>query len=144
MQWFSENESALRIPEFKIRIQNRGIEEYFYKIKSTWLSFQHKARKLPHQLQVENFKASSDWCTKFMRRQRFSLKRKTSIYQKFPAEYDLKLTEFHQHFIKMRSTHDYDFMHIGNADETPIYFDMPRNYTIHSRGAKEVKILTTG
>ena len=33
---------------------------------------------------------------------------------------------------------------IGNADEAPIWFDMPRNYTITEEGTKEVTIKTTG
>lgn len=33
---------------------------------------------------------------------------------------------------------------IGNADETPVWFDMPRNYTIAEKGTKEVPIKTSG
>ena len=33
---------------------------------------------------------------------------------------------------------------IGNADETPIWFDMPRNYTIIEKGTKKVIIKTSG
>jgi DDE superfamily endonuclease. len=32
----------------------------------------------------------------------------------------------------------------GNADETPIWFDMPCNYTIAKKGTKEVFIKTSG
>jgi hypothetical protein len=35
---------------------------------------------------------------------------------------------------------NYAFKHIGNADETTVYFDMPRNYTVDAKGAKEVKL----
>lgn len=33
---------------------------------------------------------------------------------------------------------------IGNADQTPMFFDMPSNYTVESKGAKQVRILSTG
>jgi hypothetical protein len=33
---------------------------------------------------------------------------------------------------------------IGNADQTPVYFDMPSNYTIHYTGAKSVPTKTSG
>jgi DDE superfamily endonuclease. len=33
---------------------------------------------------------------------------------------------------------------IGNSDETPIWFDMPRNYTITEKRTKEVFIKTSG
>jgi hypothetical protein len=31
----------------------------------------------------------------------------------------------------------------GNVDKMVVYFDMPRNYTIDGKGAKEVKIKMT-
>lgn len=34
--------------------------------------------------------------------------------------------------------------HIGYADETPVWFDMPSNTTVLEKGAKQVKLLTTG
>ena len=33
---------------------------------------------------------------------------------------------------------------MGNADEIPVYFDMTRQTTIDVKGAKEVKISSTG
>ena len=33
---------------------------------------------------------------------------------------------------------------IGNPDETPIWFNMPRNYTFTEKGTKEVFIKTLG
>jgi hypothetical protein len=35
------------------------------------------------------------------------------------------------------------FKHIGNTDETAVYYDMPRNYTVDAEGAKYVKIRST-
>jgi hypothetical protein len=34
--------------------------------------------------------------------------------------------------------------HIGNADQTPVYFDMPSNITVNEKGAKRVSIRGTG
>jgi hypothetical protein len=34
--------------------------------------------------------------------------------------------------------------HIGNADQTPVYFDMPSNVTVNENGAKTVLIRGTG
>ena len=33
---------------------------------------------------------------------------------------------------------------IGNADQTPLTFDMPSNSTVDSKGTKSVSIMTTG
>jgi hypothetical protein len=34
--------------------------------------------------------------------------------------------------------------HIGNADQTPVYFDMPLKVTVNEKGAKTVLIRGTG
>jgi hypothetical protein len=34
--------------------------------------------------------------------------------------------------------------HIGNADQTPVYFDMPSNITVNEKGAKAVLMRGTG
>jgi hypothetical protein len=34
--------------------------------------------------------------------------------------------------------------HIGNADQTPVYFDIPSNVTVNEKGAKTVLIGGTG
>jgi hypothetical protein len=36
------------------------------------------------------------------------------------------------------------FKHTGNADETAVYFNMPPNYTVDAKSAKEVKIRSIG
>ncbi len=33
---------------------------------------------------------------------------------------------------------------IGNTDETPIWLDMPHNYTVEQKGVKQVPIRTSG
>jgi hypothetical protein len=34
--------------------------------------------------------------------------------------------------------------HIGNVDEMAMYFNIPRNYNADAKGAKEVKIRSSG
>jgi hypothetical protein len=36
------------------------------------------------------------------------------------------------------------YKHIGNADNITVYFDMPHNDTVDAKGAREVKIRSTG
>lgn len=91
-----------------------------------------------------NFKATRGWCERFMRRVGLSLRRRTSICQKLPSDFEQKLLNFQRHVIQLRKKSIYDFKHIGNADETPVFFDMPRNYTVNMKGAKEVKIMSAG
>ena len=93
---------------------------------------------------IQNFKASESWLNNFLRRSGFSLRRRTSICQKLPAAFEEKLVAFQRYIIKLRRQHEYLLQHIGNADETPIYFDMPRSTTIDETGKKEVRIISTG
>lgn len=90
------------------------------------------------------FKASRSWESKFMKRAGFSLRRRTSVCQKLPAAYEEKVLSFHRYFLKLRDSRQYLIGQIGNADQTPVYFDMTSNTTVNVKGAREVKLLSTG
>lgn len=51
--------------------------------------------------------------------------------------------QFQHHIISLPTRYPYEFKTFGNADETPLYFDMLRNYTVNLKGKKERKFLTT-
>lgn len=90
------------------------------------------------------FKASRSWASKFMKRAGFSLRRRTSVCQKLPSAYEEKVLAFHRYFLKLRDSRQYLLGQIGNADQTPVYFDMASNTTMSAKGAREVNLLTTG
>jgi hypothetical protein len=46
--------------------------------------------------------------------------------------------------IGLWNVNDYLLSQIGNGDETPLYFDMPSNYTVDDTGAKSLIIKTSG
>ncbi|KAH6947163.1 hypothetical protein HPB50_017238 [Hyalomma asiaticum] len=91
----------------------------------------------------DSFKDSRLWVQKFMGRTRFSLRRRTLICQKLPAEYE-KLIEFQRYVMKMRRERQYPIGQNGNADETAIFLDVPAGYVIDELGNKEVRVHTTG
>lgn len=95
-------------------------------------------------LSREQFKGSVYWVRRFMRRKGFALRRRTSICQKLPEAYEDKLIDFQRYVIRLRQQHGYMLGQIGNADETPVWFDMPSSTTVCERGSKEVKLLSTG
>jgi len=74
---------------------------------------------------VMNFQATNSWCTGFLRRKNFVLRQKTKIAQKLPEDLEEKVTHFHRFIINHRREFSYDLVHIGNMDETPVWFDMP-------------------
>jgi len=79
-----------------------------------------------------------------MKRHQLSVRRRTTIAQRLPADFDAKLLEFQQFILKMRRQHGYDLSLIGNADQTPLTFDNPYDRTLNMKGANTVSIATTG
>ena len=93
---------------------------------------------------AQNFKASVHCCYAFMKRHSLSIRRCTHISQKLPEDYEDKLTNFQTFTIKMRKKYQYSLSQIGNADQTPLIFDLPADTTINTKGASTVSIKTTG
>jgi hypothetical protein len=92
----------------------------------------------------EYFKALARWCTRFMRRHGLSIRQRTHIAQKLPVDVEEKVESFLKFVINERKRNDFDLAHIGNMDETPMFFDMPGNSTVHPVGDKTVTIRTSG
>ena len=82
---------------------------------------------LQHGIYRDVFKASCGSVDRFMRRSGLSLRRHTAICQKLPTDFEEKLVNFQQHVIMLRKRGNFLMGQIGNADETPIWLDMPRN-----------------
>jgi hypothetical protein len=61
-----------------------------------------------------------------------------------PADSEEKLVAFQRHVTGLRKKHSYLLSQIGNADEMPVYFDMPPSYTVDDSGAKSVAVKTSG
>ena len=91
-----------------------------------------------------SFKASRCWATHFMRRHEFSLRQRTSIAQKLPADLEVKLSSFREFVSKSRADDEFDFRDMINMDETPMYFDLVPQHTIDKIGSRSVLIRSTG
>ena len=74
----------------------------------------------------------------------FSIRRRTTIAQKLPQDYEEKLIKFQHYVLSKRKEHDFDLKYIGNADQTPLTFDFVTNSTVSVKGVKSVPILSTG
>ena len=66
------------------------------------------------------------------------------IAEKLPQNYEDKLINFQCFIIAKRKQHNYELQYIGNADQTPMTFDIVSNSTVDKKGSKTVSILTTG
>jgi hypothetical protein len=79
-----------------------------------------------------------------MKTESLSLRRRTKISPKLPSEFETKVTEFQRFVIGLRRRNKWSLSQIGNADETAIFFDMPRSFTVNFKGEKQVAMKTTG
>jgi hypothetical protein len=79
-----------------------------------------------------------------MKRNNLSFRRATHVSQKKEEVLSDKSQNFLRFVMRMRARRNYDLHEIGNMDETPIWYDMPGNYTIESQGKKTITMASTG
>lgn len=108
------------------------------------LEIRLQGKMIASRLQQTTFKGSVSWVYAFLKRHSLSIRRRTHIAQKLPEDYEEKLVEFQRFIINERQKFDYDLSQIGNADQTPLTFDLPYSTTVDVKGAKSVSINTTG
>ena len=85
------------------------------------------------------FKASKGWFQRFRSRNSVCYRRTTSVGQKVPEDAPERCDAFLEEMQNMR-----DFDLYINMDETPAYFDIPRQSTFNFEGVQTVKIKITG
>ena len=91
-----------------------------------------------------DFEASRGWAVRFCERHELSLRAKTSMAQKLPADLETKIVQFYDFLKDVRQKGQYHPAVIGNMDETPMYFDIVPNKTLNKVGAKTIVVCTTG
>ena len=58
--------------------------------------------------------------------------------------YVIRMQGFLRYVIRIRQRRNYPLSMIGNMDETPVYVDIPGNYTLERKGMKSITMATTG
>ncbi|CAN0232833.1 unnamed protein product, partial [Pylaiella littoralis] len=96
---------------------------------------------------MEQFqKRFNAWYYRFLKRHRFSIRRKTSVGQKKPEGWEGKAWAFVQKLVAILREHAQDaiFALLYNMDQTPIQAEMPSETTLEKTGAKSACITTGG
>src|SRR6185437_9893421 len=93
---------------------------------------------------INECKWGEKWVEGFMRRNKFSNRRRTTVAQKLAEDLEPLRDEFLSNVLYHRMLYNYPLSLIGNMDETPLAFDVPSNYTVKETGAHTVSIRTTG
>jgi hypothetical protein len=61
-----------------------------------------------------------------------------------PKDFDDKTIAFHKFLIGLRKNKSDLLSQTGDTDQTPLYFNTPRNTTIEGKGEKNIIICTSG
>ncbi|KAM7308949.1 uncharacterized protein ISCGN_012580 [Ixodes scapularis] len=89
------------------------------------------------------FRASRGWVERMMKRSGFSLRRRTTICQKLPVDFEDKLVNFQRYVMKLLRKSRYGLGQICSADETPVYIEMPRTCTVNEGFGRQDKTILT-
>ncbi len=84
------------------------------------------------------FTASRGWLEKFLKRNSFSLRRKTTVSQRLPQDQIPNVS------LLLHSSCEEDENEYGNMDETPLWLDMPVDIIVSRIGERSVSVCTTG
>jgi hypothetical protein len=125
-----------KFPEFEDEILEyvRGLCSNGVSVSHEMLHFKAREIAARQGISPSQFKVSRRWMCHFMKRKGLSLRRRTSLSQQMPKDFDDKIIAFHKFVIRLKKNNSYLLSQIDNADQTPLYFDMLTNMTIKGKG----------
>jgi transposase-like protein len=88
--------------------------------------------------------ASAGWLGRFMVRHGITMRRRTTLAQRVPANLADKVTSYITQIRHLRTTYKYSARCLAAMDETGLQLDMPASTTLEEQGARSVGITTTG
>jgi hypothetical protein len=124
-------------------------ERQVEKRRVTRKKIKHKALEIHRELVSENkaksgFNASDGYVDGFMKRNKLSNRRRTTVSQRCPQDCVQQLVSFVLYVRKLKIENNYKLNNIYACDETSVWFDCVANYTIDKVGTKEVTLKSTG
>ena len=102
------------------------------------------AKELAKQMNVAEFVGGPSWCSRFMRRNRLSVRSRTTVGQKLPDNWEEKVTNFHQFVSRRKEELAIQADRGFNMDEVPMSFDAPYSRAVDTTGTESVPVSTTG
>jgi hypothetical protein len=91
---------------------------------------------------IIGFKGGPNWCYKFMKRNRLSVRTTTSVGQPLPSDWEEKAEVFRNYVSQLKS--DVELTQFRNMDEVAVSFDIPDSRTVDETGKKDIMLTTTG
>ena len=102
------------------------------------MMFRVKAKELSPDPEC---KASLGWYSNWKGRHSISVRTKTSLVQRLPANREDKVIEFDRFVLRSRQHWGYHLSHTLNMDETPMRFELPATRTSEFTGSRTVPVL---
>ena len=102
-----------------------------------------KAKELAKQMNVTEFVGGPSWCSRFMQRNRLSVRSRTTVGQKLPNDWE-EVTNFRQFVSRRKDELNIQADRVFNMDEVPMSFDVPYSRTVDATGAESIPVSTTG
>ncbi|CAI7840265.1 unnamed protein product [Closterium sp. NIES-53] len=102
------------------------------------------AKYMKHRMPGVNWRASFRWSARFRARWHLARRVKTKMGQKLAADCKEKVESFWEFVRQMRTLHDYPLDLIVNADQTPLFLEMPAERSIEMKGARTVHVRSAG
>ena len=96
------------------------------------VAIRSKAKLLAREMKIDSFTGgSSNWVFKFMRRNKLSVRARTTAGQRLPDEWEKKMEDFQTFVHKEINDHGLHPRNIINMDEVPMAFDIPATRLLH-------------
>ncbi|CAI7808917.1 unnamed protein product [Closterium sp. NIES-54] len=134
----------------KYPFMERAVYRQFLKHRAKGLAVsasmlqQWSAKFMKHRMPGVIWRASQRWTNRFRARWHLARWVKTKMGQKLAADCKAKVESFWEFLMRMRTLHDYPLDLIVNADQTPLFLEMPAERTIETKGARTVHVRTAG
>ena len=122
---FPEAEKQLNDEFLKMRSEGKVVKRWWFSARL-------------RELIPEEFKFPDRWFYGFCLRHRISLRRKTHIAQKSPAELKNAIEMFRRKLLRERRRGTFSLADIANMDQTPLPFVMDDGKTYNQTGSKEI------
>lgn len=102
------------------------------------------AQVVAKEMDMNDFAGGPSWCYRFMQRNRLSIRARTTMSQKLPADFQAKVERFREFIEKHVSEHNETPDHIFTWTRFPLTFDIPMGRSVAVKGQKSENIVTTG
>lgn len=103
-----------------------------------------QAKLWAREQKIDDFKGGPCWCYRFMKRNKMSVRVRTTVGQQLPLDWKEKKEAFLKFVGDLVEEKKFSLSQIINMDETPLTFDCPANRTVDQTGTRTVSVLTTG